>query len=46
MIKKVLRSVGRFLRAIITEGNPGAGPPGADRARQESYLIERHMNKY
>jgi hypothetical protein len=46
MMKKVLRSVGRFLRAIMTEGNPGAGPAGTDRARQESYLNERIMNHW
>ncbi len=46
MMKKILRSVGRFLRAVITEGNPGAGPAGADQARQQSYLNERHMNNY
>jgi hypothetical protein len=38
MMKKILRSVGQFIRAIFTEGNPGAGPAGTDRARQESYL--------
>ena len=27
MMKKVLKSVGRFLRAIITEGNPSRWPP-------------------
>jgi hypothetical protein len=36
MMKKILRSVGQFLRAIFTEGNPGAGPAGTDRARQVS----------
>jgi hypothetical protein len=39
MMKKILRSVGWFLRGIITEGNPGAGPAGSDRARQESSVI-------
>jgi len=38
-MKKILRSVGRFLRGIITEGNPGAAPAGADRARQEADVI-------
>jgi hypothetical protein len=45
-MKKILRSVGRFVRAIFVEGNPGAGPPGADRAREEAYLDQRHMNNY
>jgi hypothetical protein len=44
-MKKILRSAGRFLRAIITEGNPGAGPAGTDRARQEAYLNSHRYNK-
>ena len=38
-MKKVLRSVGRFVRAIFVEGNPGAGPAGAERAREEASVI-------
>jgi hypothetical protein len=34
MMKKILRSVGQWLSAIFTEGNPGAGPPGSDGVRQ------------
>jgi hypothetical protein len=37
MMKKILRSVGRWLSAIFTEGNPGAGPAGTDRAHQEAF---------
>jgi hypothetical protein len=44
MMKKILRSVGWFLRGIITEGNPGAGPAGTDRGRQEAYLNNQRMN--
>jgi hypothetical protein len=37
MMKRFLRSVGRFLRAVIAEGNPGVGSAGTDRAREETY---------
>jgi hypothetical protein len=39
-MKKILRSVGRFVRAIFVEGNPGAGPAGAGRAREEASVID------
>jgi hypothetical protein len=40
-MKKILRSIGWFLRSIFTEGNPGAGPAGTDRFREESNLSFR-----
>jgi len=33
--RRIVRAIGSFLRAILTEGNPGASPAGVERFRQE-----------
>jgi hypothetical protein len=38
--KKILRSIGWFLRSILVEGNPGAGPAGAEALRAQSDISQ------
>jgi hypothetical protein len=43
-MNKAWRYIRWFIRSIFTEGNPGAGPPGTDRAR-EAAQVDQIINR-